>query len=120
MDLAPYPSKSIGLVDFAVPALANASTTATNAPGPAVVLTTPGVVGAKIYNTADVDTTLKPFTATGQVAIPASTGSVSVADTGSGKAVTATVAVPVTISTIQPSLYVSFIIAVEGIHPDRP
>ncbi|MDY0242118.1 MAG: hypothetical protein RBR34_08075 [Rhodospirillaceae bacterium] len=66
------------MVDVAVPALANASTTATNTPGPAVVLTTPGVVGAKIYNTADADTTLKPFTATGHVAIPASTGSVSV------------------------------------------
>ena len=106
-------------VDVAVPALVAAGTTATNTPGTNTVLTTPAMPGAKIYNTANADTTLKSFSASGKVTIPTPAGSVTVTNTGGGKALSAGVTVPVTVSTVQPSLYVNFIIAVEGIYPER-
>lgn len=62
---------------------------------------------AKIYTTDAANTTLKPFSA--PVTIPGA----------SAQPLPVQVTVPVTVSTVQPSLQMNFIICVQGIFPSR-
>ncbi|WP_051584772.1 phage tail protein [Pedobacter jeongneungensis] len=104
-------------VSIAVPVNSTGGTN-TDTPGPTTVLTKGTVQGgpvnttSKQYTTAAADTTLLPFNAnlTG-----ANTG-----NTGAGTPLPVNVSVPVTISTMQPSLSVNFIICTNGIFPSRP
>jgi microcystin-dependent protein len=104
-------------VVVSVPALTTAGSTAINAPGPTTVLCTPSM-NVKGYNTANADTNLKPFTATGTVTVPASTGSVAIENTGGGIALPLALSGPVSgVSTVQPSMFLNYLIAVVGIYP---
>lgn len=93
----------------------------TNVPSTTEVLGK-GSVGsnpAKVYSSAAATTTLKPFSAT--ATLPTVTGNVTVgANPGTQSAVPLAVAVPVAMSTMQPSLYMRYIIAVLGTYPMRP
>lgn len=67
----------------------------------------------KIYSTANASTTLRPFDAT--VTLPTVTGNVTVTEEARAtQAVALAVAVPISVSTVQPSLYVNYIIALAG------
>jgi microcystin-dependent protein len=105
-------------VSVAIPAVSTSGTTATNTPGSTTALGAP-VLAAKNYNTANPDTNLKPFDATGTVTIQGSGGTVTNANTGAGTPISINLNVPVPISTIQPSLYLNYIIATTGIYPPR-
>jgi microcystin-dependent protein len=105
-------------VDVNIPAITDAGSTGSNAPAGAIL--GPPSTSAKPYNTGTSNTNLRTFTATGTATVPASTGTVAIANTGGGQSIPLSVAVPVSVSTIQPSLYLSYIIAIEGVYPDRP
>jgi microcystin-dependent protein len=95
---------------------ADSATDTDSVPGPTLVLAkaAAGVAASKIYSSNAPNTTLKPFTA------PV-TGTVAVTSTGAaGTALPVTVSVPVTVSTVQPSLTMNYIIALQGIFPSRP
>ena len=78
-----------------------------------------GTAAARAYTTNSSSTTLKPFTAT--AALPSVTGNVTVsAQPGTQSAVPVAVAVPVAMSTVQPSLTLRYIIATLGTYPMRP
>jgi microcystin-dependent protein len=104
-------------VDVQIPAI-DAGGTGTNSPVDAIL--GPPSNNAKPYNTASANTFLKTFTATGTATVPPGTGTVAVADTGNGAALPVSVSGSASVSTIQPSLYLSYIIAIEGIYPNRP
>lgn len=114
-------STGTATVSVAVPANGTSGTTgtATNTPATTAVLGVP-TMAAKIYNTADATTTLKPFDATGTVTVPASGGTVANAPTGSGTPIAVSLAVQVPVNPVQPSLYLNYIMATEGIYPNRP
>lgn len=93
-----------------------------NAPSNTAVLGK-GMVGsnpAKVYSSAAATTTLKPFDAT--VNLPTVTGTVTIGNTSAAalQPVPLAVAVPVTVSTAQPSLTLRYIIATVGTYPMRP
>lgn len=69
-----------------------------------------------LYSTAAANTTLKPFS----VNVPAGGGTVSNANTGNGTALPISLPVSGSVSTIQPSLTLNYIIAWQGIYPERP
>lgn len=103
-------------VSIAIPA--DSASGDNNIPGSTLVLGK-GSVGAsqaKIYSSESANTTLKPFT----VSLPEVSGTVVNASTGNGQPLPISVAVPVTVSTIQPSLVLNFIIATQGVYPTRP
>lgn len=107
-------------VSVAIPV--DAASSDNNVPSNTAVLGK-GSVGAnpaKVYSTAASTTTLKPFNATAN--LPAVTGTVTVGNTGAAaqQSVPLAVAVPVTVSTIQPSLTLRYIIATVGTYPMRP
>lgn len=107
-------------VSVAIPV--DAASSDNNVPSNTAVLGK-GTVGsnpAKVYSSAAATTTLKPFDATAN--LPAVTGTVTVGNTGAAaqQAVPLAVAVPVTVSTIQPSLTLRYIIATVGTYPMRP
>lgn len=105
-------------VDVNIPAITDAGSTGANAPAGAIL--GPPSTSVKPYNTGTSNTNLRTFTATGTATVPASTGTVAIGNTGGGQAIPLSVSVPVSVSTIQPSLYLSYIIAIEGVYPDRP
>jgi microcystin-dependent protein len=121
---APGPSVTVNC-SVAIPALANPDTTqksqATNTPGTGTVLTTP-TLSTKGYSTANPDTTLKPFTASGTLSVPAGGGTVTVSPntTNPPQAVTVNTTVKGKVPTYQPSMFLNYIIAIEGIYPTRP
>jgi microcystin-dependent protein len=108
-------------VSVAVPA-SSQTASATATPGPGTVpcqasLTQGGKPTAvPVYSTAASDTTLKPF----NVAVPAGSGSVAVGSTGSGAPLAVTFSLPVTLSVMQPALTLNYIIATQGVYPERP
>jgi microcystin-dependent protein len=108
-------------VSVAIPV--DAASSDNNVPGSASVLGK-GLVSssaAKIYSTAAATTTLKPFTAS--AALPTVSGTVAVGAVNTSttpQAVPLAVAVPVAMSTVQPSFTLRYIIAVEGMYPVRP
>jgi microcystin-dependent protein len=112
------PSGGSATATVAIPAVSNpASTTAT--PGPTTnlsTLTTTGADDLGVYSTGAANTTLAPFTITA----PAGGGTVSVGNTGQGTPAPVQVTVPLSLSTIQPSLSMNYIIAIEGLYPQRP
>lgn len=69
-----------------------------------------------LYSSAAANTTLKPFS----VNVPAGGGTVSNANTGNGTALPISLPVIGSVSTIQPSLTLNYIIAWQGIYPTRP
>lgn len=89
-----------------------------NVPGATMVLGkgAAGATAARIYSTNAANATLKPF----PVSVPAGGGTVANADTGGGQALPLAVNVPVTVSTLQPALTMNYIIALNGIYPQRP
>lgn len=103
-------------VSIAIPADAGGETD--NVPGTGLVLgkAVTGSATTKIYSSNAATTTLKPFS----VDVPAGGGSVANASTGGGAALPITVNVPVSVSTLQPSLTLNYIIATTGIYPNRP
>lgn len=105
-------------VNVNIPAITDAGTTGVNAPAGAIL--GPPSTSAKPYNTGTSNTNLRTFTATGTATVPASTGTVAIANTGNGQAMPLSVVVPISVSTIQPSLYLSYIIATQGVYPERP
>jgi microcystin-dependent protein len=111
------PSGSTSSVSIAIPAVTGA-TGATNTPGTGVTLanaTTDSGEGANIYATGGTATTLKPF----NVSVPGGGGTITNSNTGSGQALAVSVAVPVTVSTMQPYVRLNYIIATQGIYPQR-
>lgn len=107
-------------VNVAIPV--DAATSDNNVPSNTAVLGR-GMVGAnpaKMYSAAASTTTLKPFDATAN--LPAVTGNITVGNSSvvTPEPVKVAVSVPVTVSTLQPSLALRYIIAVEGIYPMRP
>ena len=107
-------------VSVAIPV--DAATSDNNVPGNTSVLGK-GTVGsnpAKVYSTAAATTTLKPFSATAN--LPTVTGTVTVGNTSASpqQSVPLAVAVPVSLSTAQPSLTLRYIIATVGTYPMRP
>jgi len=94
---------------------------ATNTPGTGTVLTTPSLT-TKGYSPANPDTTLKPFTASGTLTLPTGGGTVTVAPntTNAPQAVTVSTTVTGKAATYQPSMFLNYIIAIEGIYPNRP
>lgn len=102
----------------AIPVVANPNSTTTT-PGTGVSLTrmaTESGDNVTAYSSDPTGTTLRPF----EVPIPAGGGTVTNASTGNGKAVPIQLTVPVTVSTLQPSLALRYIICVNGLYPDRP
>lgn len=79
-----------------------------------------GTVAARAYTTNNSSTTLKPFNAT--ATLPTVTGNIAVGPSLSTaqQPVSMAVAVPVAMSTVQPSLTLRFIIATVGTYPMRP
>lgn len=79
-----------------------------------------GTGTARTYTTNNASTTLKPFNATAN--LPTVTGTVTIGNTGAAaqQAVPLAVAVPVSVSTAQPSLTLRYIIATLGTYPMRP
>ncbi len=118
---APAPTVDVNC-NVAIPALAAINKDqATNTPGTGTVLTTPALQ-AKGFSNANADTTLKPFTASGTVSVP-SAGTVTVSPNTSNppQAVTVTDGTVIgTVATYQPSMFLNYIIAIEGIYPNRP
>jgi microcystin-dependent protein len=111
------PSGSGSTVSIAIPAVTGATGT-TNIPGTGVTLAnaaTDGGEGANIYATGGTATTLKPF----NVAVPGGGGTVTNSNTGGGQALQIPVAVPVTVSTMQPYIKLNYVIATQGIYPQR-
>jgi microcystin-dependent protein len=104
-------------VNVAIPVVDTSTTaTSTNTPGTTTVLGVP-TTPVKPYTTNNATTTLKPFTATGTATCG---GTVNNANTGGGTPITPNLAVPVTVSTVQPSMYLNYIIALQGEYPPRP
>ncbi|MBA5689059.1 phage tail protein [Rugamonas apoptosis] len=103
-------------VSIAIPADSAGETD--NVPGTGLVMgkALTGTAATKIYSSNAANTTLKPFS----VNVPAGGGTVSNANTGGGAALAVSVNVPVTVSTVQPSLSLNYIIATNGIYPTRP
>lgn len=87
-------------------------------PGPAKVLgnISAGTLPARVYSTDGATTTLKPF----DVAVPASGGSIAVANAGAGQPLPVQVSLAGNVGTVPPYLTLNFIIALEGIYPSRP
>lgn len=75
-----------------------------------------GSVAAKTYSTGAANSTLKPF----DVTLPAAGGAVAVQNTGNGTALPVTVTGTATVPTLPPYIGMNFIIAVQGLYPDRP
>src|SRR3569623_1457924 len=75
-----------------------------------------GTNGVKVYSSGNANATLKPFS----VSVPTGGGTVNNANTGNGQPLAITVQVPVSVSTLQPSLTLNFIICTNGIYPTRP
>jgi len=110
------PAPAGSTVQIAIPADSTAGDN--NVPSTALV-PGKGMAGnftAKVYSSGTPDTTLKPF----PVNVPAGPGTVTNDNTGGGQPLPVAINVPVTVSTLQPGLALSFIIAVEGIFPSRP
>jgi len=115
-------------VNVAIPVDNSASST--NVPGATTILgkAVMGATAVKAYSTNPSNDTLNPF----QITVPASSGTVTVANTGSGAALNVSVplsnlSLPVKVNTTgtdvspyQPSLCLNFIICTEGIYPQRP
>ena len=103
-------------VTSAIPA--ESTSEADSVPGTGLVVGKAGTGAAstKIYSSNAANTTLKPF----PVNVPAGGGTVANASTGGGAALAVNVNVPVTVSTVQPSLSLNYIIATNGIYPTRP
>lgn len=123
---APAPSPSVNVnCNVAIPVLANPDANqkaqATNTPGTGTVLTTPALT-TKGYSPANPDTTLKPFTASGTLSLPAGGGTVTVSPNTSDAPQAVAVSTTVTgkVATYQPSMFLNYIIAIEGIYPNRP
>ena len=114
------PSGGSSSVSIAVPAVANPSgASVTDAPGTGVSLSAsqnsaPDPI--TVYSSDAPNTSLKPFS----VSVPGGGGTVAVANTGSGTPAAVQVQVPVTVSTMQPSMTMNYIIAIEGMYPSRP
>ena len=93
-----------------------------NAPSTSTVLgkVMSGTTAARAYTTNNASTTLKPFNATAN--LPTVTGTVTIGNTSAPaqQAVPLAVAVPVSVSTAQPSLTLRYIIATLGTYPMRP
>ena len=103
-------------VNIAIPVDSTGSTD--NVPGATLVLGkgAAGATAAKIYSANAANATLKPF----PVSVPSGGGTVSNDNTGQGQALPLSVAVPVTVSTMQPALTMNYIIALNGVYPPRP
>jgi microcystin-dependent protein len=110
------PSRSGSNVSNAIPAVSASNDNGTPGTGVVLAKVTAGTAAAKAYSSANADTTLKPFT----VAVPAGSGTVTVANTGSGQALPVTVNVPVTVDTLPPYMVLNYIIATMGVYPQRP
>lgn len=109
-------SATLTAATAAVSIPADSTTETDSVPGPTLVMAkaAAGVAASKIYSSNASNTTLKPFDA------PV-TGTVTVTSTGAaGTALPVSVNVPVTVSTVQPSLTMNYIIALQGIFPSRP
>jgi microcystin-dependent protein len=109
-------------INVAVPALAVVNKNQmTNTPGTGTVLTQP-VLTVNGYSNANPDTTLKPFTASGTATVPATTGTVAVSPNTSNPPQKVDISTTVTgnVVTYQPSMFLNYIIAIEGIYPNRP
>ncbi|HYE36519.1 phage tail protein [Methylocaldum sp.] len=111
------PSGNGSSINIAIPAVSGTTGT-TNVPDSTMSLTQSpgGQPNAQIYSAANPNTTLKPF----PVSVPASGGTVTVDNTGSGQPIPISVNVPVTIDNMQPYLVLNYIIAMQGIFPSRP
>lgn len=103
-------------VDIAIPV--NNATGDNNVPGTGLVLGkgTAGANPAKVYSSVAANATLKPFS----VSVPAAGGTVANANTGGGQPLPVSLNMTGTVSTLQPSLSLNYIIAVQGIYPMRP
>jgi microcystin-dependent protein len=93
----------------------------TNVPGKTAVLSVAkaGNTAVNIYNTAPnatTMTTLAPFT----VLVPAGSGTVTNANTGGGVPVPISMPLSVNVPVVQPSIAMNWIIAMNGLYPDRP
>lgn len=108
-------SGNTATANIAIPVDAVVTESAYNVPGMDKILSkgSTGYDPAMIYSTGNASTTLKPFDAT--VTLPSVTGNVTVTEEARAtQAVALAVAVPVSVSTMQPSLYVNYIIALAG------
>ena len=112
------PGGSGSTVSIAIP-VAGTGTSDQATPTTSTVLGVATDTGAgavtNIYSTSSATTTLKPF----NVAVPAGGGTVTNSNTGGGQALPVSVAVPVTLSTMQPYIKLNYVIATQGIYPQR-
>jgi microcystin-dependent protein len=104
-------------VEVKIPAINQAGTTAVQAPNETTILGASAATTTKIYNTGAANINLLPFQATGTATVPAGTGTVTIANTGNGQPLQVSTTGPVSVSTIQPSLFLNYIIAIQGIYP---
>jgi microcystin-dependent protein len=102
-------------VEVKIPAI-NTAGTQVNVPGETTIVGLPPT-NVRLYNTANANTNLKPFTAAGTATVPAGTGTVAIANTGTGAPLGVSVSGTVSASTIQPSLFLNYLIATQGIYP---
>lgn len=114
---ATFTPGAAGSVSIAIPVDADSNATDSVATT-AMVLGKPvsGSVAVKAYSTGDKTTTLKPF----DVTLPAAAGTVATADTGGAQALALSVSGPATVPTVPPFLTLNFIIALEGLYPQKP
>jgi microcystin-dependent protein len=112
------PSGGSATATVAIPVVSNPGS-ATATPGTSTHLsavTTTGADTIGAYSTDAANTTLAPFT----ISAPAGGGTVTIGNTGTGTPAPVQVTVPMSISTVQPSLSMNYIIATTGIYPSRP
>jgi microcystin-dependent protein len=112
------PGGGSATVSIAIPVVPNAVET-TDVPSPSMSLcqaVSQGPDAIATYSGQTPTSTLRPF----DVSVPAGSGTVAVGNTGNGQPVALNVSVPVTVSTLQPSMTMNYIIATNGIYPSRP
>jgi microcystin-dependent protein len=113
------PSGSGSSVSIAIPVASGVSEAqSTTTPSNTTILansSTSSPDAVTVYTTQPTNATLKPF----DVAVPAGSGTVTNSNTGGGQALAVAVAVPVTVSTMQPYIKLNYVIATQGIYPQR-
>ncbi len=112
------PNGGTSSVSIAIPAVSNPSNQ-TDTPGATVSLAkaiSQGPDAITTYSSDTANTTLQPF----NVSVPAGGGTVTTGPTGNGQPFTVTSQITGSASTIQPSLYMNYIICLNGLYPPRP
>lgn len=104
--------------DVTIPASTGSATA--SAPGNTLGFAATASPSCKIFNEADTNTNLKPFKVSTTANLPTPAGSVTVDPAGATPPALAPVNVQGTVPTLPPFLTMNYIIALQGIYPQRP